>query len=93
MYMRTYTIQYYSLQYSTYRSHCPSLLGHLDNVDFCDAKCVDREGGLDSCSVLALLDSDLVAFGVQSAAGSDEGEHTLHGDAGGRGRGGGGEYG
>ena len=59
---------------------------------------MDGEGGLDSGSVLALLDSDLVAFGVQSAAGSDEGEHTLHGDAEGgegevkgRGRGRGGE--
>lgn len=69
-----------------HRSHCSSSLWHLDNVDFCDAEGVDGECGLDSCSVLALLDTDLVAFWVQSTASSDEGEHSLHSDAGGGGR-------
>ena len=72
----------------SHRSHGSTSLWHLDNVDFCDAERVDGEGGLDSCSVLALLDADLMAFRVQSTASSDEGEHPLHGDAGGgRGRG------
>ena len=82
----------------SHRSHGSTSLWHLDNVDFCDAEGVDGEGGLDSGSVLALLDADLVAFWVQSTAGSDEGEHPLHGDAGGgrgegegKGGGGGGE--
>lgn len=65
----------------THCSHGSRPSGHLDNVDFCDAEGVDGEGGFDSRSVLALLDTDLVAFRVQPTAGSDEGEHSLHGDA------------